>query len=321
MDPSSAADPAAPQLPPAAMHLATPASPGIGVVVSNERCTAASKSAAFVRHIAIDVSRTPLAGRFLVGQAFGVLPPGRDDKGRPHQLRLYSIASPSAGEDGRGQILATTVKRTIEERPDTHALYLGIASNYLCNLRPGDEVRVTGPNGKRFLLPSDPARHDYVFFATGTGIAPFRGMVKELLASGVSSHVVLVMGAPYATDLLYHADLLALAEKHPNFTYLTALSRERQADGSAPMYVHEHILKSGDVMIPLLERHRTLIYACGISGMELGLMQRLATALPGPAREQYVTADAATLADIQGWNRRMLHKQVRHTRRLLLEVY
>src|SRR5688572_29042877 len=152
-----------PSLPQAKMHLVTPAQPVVGRLVASELCTA-GKSHSFVRHIAIDISGTPLAGNFLVGQSFGVIPPGVDHFGKPHKVRLYSIASPSFGDDGKGNVLATTVKRTIDEfRPQTpkddptdHRLFLGVASNFLCDLKPGDPVNVSGPNGKRFALPVDP---------------------------------------------------------------------------------------------------------------------------------------------------------------------
>jgi ferredoxin--NADP+ reductase len=309
-----------PQLPEARMHLVTPAAPVTGTVVSNERCTASSKAAGFIRHIAIDISGTPLAGNYLSGQSFGVLPPGLDANGRPHKLRLYSIASPTFGEDGNGQVLSTTVKRTIDEHTETGKLFLGVASNYLCDLKPGDQVKVTGPSGKRFVLPSDPAAHNYVFFATGTGIAPFRGMLLDLFRKGVTSRIVLVMGSPYATDLLYHKQLLALQEQHSNFTYLAAISRERNADGG-PLYVHERIRRSRDVLVPVLESERTLVYVCGIAGMELGIMQRLTTELAPAPREQYLQVDAEVLGEVEGWTRRMIHKQVRPTRRMFLEVY
>src|SRR3954467_7603558 len=189
--------PGTPVLQEAKMHLVTPAEPGIGVVVSNERCTASAKSAGFIRHVVLDVSRTALAGNYLSGQSFGVMPPGLDAHGKPHKLRLYSIASPSFGEDGQGQVLSTTVKRTIDEHTDTGKLFLGVASNFLCDLKPGEKLNITGPSGKRFVLPADPSQHDYVFFATGTGIAPFRGMLLELFKRKVRSNIVLVMGAPY----------------------------------------------------------------------------------------------------------------------------
>ena len=302
------------------MHLHGPLDPCEGVCVSNERCTQ-RKAAHFVRHIAFDVGGTALAGNFVPGQSFGVLPPGLDGLGKPHKLRLYSIASPGRGEEGRGSVIATTVKRTIDEHHDTGKLFLGVASNYLCDLKPGDKVRLTGPSGKRFVLPRRPEEHDYVFFATGTGIAPFRGMLLELLESGVGSRVILVMGAAYSTDLLYHPELVALREKHPNFTYLTAISRERQEDGHDPLYVQDRLRTHRDELVPVLENPRTLVYICGLAGMELGIFQRLARLLPDHVLGGYLGVDPAAMADIRGWQRGMIQRQIRPTRRVFLEVY
>jgi ferredoxin--NADP+ reductase len=311
--------PGTPVLQEAKMHLVTPAAPGVGVVVSNERCTASKKSAGFIRHLVVDVSRTALAGNFIAGQSFGVVPPGVDAHGKPHKLRLYSIASPSFGEDGEGKVLSTTVKRTIDEHHETSKLFLGVASNFLCDTKPGDEIKVTGPNGKRFALPQELGAHDYLFFATGTGIAPFRGMLMELLRARVSSKIVLVMGSPYATDLLYHKDLCAWAEEHKNFVYLQALSRESSA-GAPAMYCHERVRHSKDAIMPVFESPRGLVYICGIAGMELGVFQRMAE-LKESVREQYLGVDAEALGNVEGWTRRMIHKQVRPTRRVFLEVY
>ena len=130
-----------PELPEVQMHLHRPGDGGIGIVTKNEICTA-KKAAGFVRHLEIDVSKTRLAGQFRSGQSFGVCPPGVDDKGRPHQQRLYSIASPSRGEDGQGNVLSTTVKRLIDEDWVTHRLYTGLASNHLCDLDEGDEIEI-----------------------------------------------------------------------------------------------------------------------------------------------------------------------------------
>ena len=57
----------------------------------------------------------------------------------------------------RGCWTAANARRTIDEHWETHRLFLGVASNYLCDLKEGDKVTVTGPNGKRFVLPADPA--------------------------------------------------------------------------------------------------------------------------------------------------------------------
>jgi ferredoxin--NADP+ reductase len=331
-----------------------PGNPATGVLVSNERCTG-RKAAHFVRHIAFDVSGTQLAGVIRPGQSFGVLPPGVDEHGKPHKLRLYSVASPSRGEDGRGNVIATTVKRTIDEHWDHHGLFLGVASNYLCDLKPGDKVQLTGPSGKRFVLPARPQEHDYVFIATGTGIAPFRAMLLDLLegmsdvgcgmsdvksargegaavppsgtsdirhpTSDIKPRIVLIMGSAYSTDLLYHGDLLELQQKHPNFSYITAISREKQEDGHDPLYVQDRLQTHQEMLLPILESPRTLIYICGLAGMELGIFQKLAMLLPDHALQHYLRVDPEALTDIRAWQRTMINKQVRPTRRVFIEVY
>lgn len=302
------------------MHIYRPNEPVLARVSKSEICTA-RKAAGIVRHVEFDVSGTDLVGSVLPGQSIGVLAPGTDGRGRPHAVRLYSVASPAAGEDGNGRIISTTVKRTIDEHWETHRLFLGVASNYLCDLSVGDEVRLSGPNGKRFLLPLARSDHDYLFFATGTGIAPFRGMVLDLLRSGVRSRIVLVMGSPYATDLMYDDLFRELATSHSNFTYLTAISRERQEDGGPKMYVQERLSTHRDLFEPLLASERTLIYVCGLAGMELGIFKQMARIAPAGALEQYLHVDPSVAGAIDGWDRKMLNKLIKHTRRVMLEVY
>ncbi|MEM7622589.1 MAG: hypothetical protein AAF235_05240 [Planctomycetota bacterium] len=327
---------AAPALPEVVQNVVSPATPAIGRVVSSELVTrAGKKSASFVRHVAIDIGGTPLEGAFRAGQSFGVVPPGEDARGKAHKLRLYSIASPTAGEDGKGCVLATTVKRLIDEHDDDHSLLLGVASNYLCDLQPGDEVRVTGPSGKRFLLPERPLDHRYVFFATGTGVAPFRGMIGDIEVAvdasapgSVPSGAIaaLVMGVPYQTDLLYDRHFRDLDAEHAWFRYLPAISRERQDDGAGRLYVQDRIDNdpasgSSDALVEMLADPRSLVYVCGIAGMELGIIRKMAEHLPSDVLAQYIQIDDEVADSPDQWTRRMLNRQIKVTKRMMLEVY
>jgi len=321
----------APVLAPAEVNLVRPKEPVIGRVTATKSCMR-GKSASFIRHVCIDVSGTPLEGRFRAGQSFGIVPPGTDANGRPHAVRLYSIASPSFGEDGAGKVLSTTPKRVIDERtpqregddPDDHSLLLGVCSNYVCDLRVGDEVRVAGPSGRSFLLPEDPSRHDYLFLATGTGIAPFRGMLLELLegpGEACRSEIHLVMGAPYTTDLLYDDLLRDLERKHPNFHYHVAISREARPDGRRGPYVHQLVdERMHDTFGDLLGRDRTLVYLCGLKGMQVGLFPVLAA--HGFADAYLEIKDAGLAAmDPRSWEDDDVRKRVRPTKRCMVEVY
>merc|ERR1711988_1779825 len=75
-----------------------------------------------------------------------------------------------------------------EDKPDlagTHypdnKVYRGVCSNYICDLKEGDEVLITGPVGTEMLLPQgDDAA--LILLATGTGIAPMRSYLRLLFA-------------------------------------------------------------------------------------------------------------------------------------------
>lgn len=330
--------PGEPTLPEARMHIVLPTAPVSGSVVQNKLCTK-GKSASFVRHVCVDVSGTPLEGAWLAGQSFGVVPPGTDASGKPHKVRLYSIASPSYGEDGFGKVLSTTCKRLIAERepqspkddPADHGLFLGVCSNYLCDLKLGAPVAVSGPSGKRFVLPTDRDAHDYLLLATGTGIAPFRGFIHELFVGPpegsparagwkrCSSQVHLVMGTPYTSDLIYDEFFREVARANPNFHYHVVVSREQRPDGGKGEYIHHYLDRALASFDPLLRSERTLLYICGLAGMQVGVFQTLARhGVAGGYLDIHPEIAAVPPAE---WTAEQIKRRVHATRRCMLEVY
>lgn len=318
------------ELPEVENKLVTPADPAIARVVGNDFCTY-GKSNSWIRNISLDVSGTPLVGAFRAGQAFGVLAPGEDEHGRPHKVRLYSIASPEAGEDGQGKVICTPVKRVIDEyapqAPEAEkrrGMFMGVCSNYLCDLEVGDEVRITGPVGKRFLLPAHPEEHHHVFIATGTGIAPFRGMLLEILANAAcdtENEVWLLMGSPYTTDLIYHEQFLELAAKHGNFHYRQAISREPApgGEGTRGRYVDELIENELDRLGPLLADEHTVLYLCGLIGLQFNVYRRLAKL---GLLDAYAADGKGLLGkDPREWATKDMRKALRPTERCMIEVY
>jgi ferredoxin--NADP+ reductase len=242
-------------------------SPGVARVLSNRRLT--PPGCEDVRHLVLDHSG--LGYRFLEGQSLGVLPPGLDQRGRSHKLRLYSIASTRSGDDGRGTNLALCVKRVIYNDPLTGAERRGIASNYLCDLRPGDEVRVTGPVGKSFLLPEDPSAN-LILVATGTGIAPFRAFLRRVYDESPrwTGTVQLFFGARTEAECLYREEFETYLER-PGYRHFLAFSREQQTPDGRRMYVQHRMAERLDELLELLDREKTLLYICGIKGMEAGI--------------------------------------------------
>jgi ferredoxin-NADP reductase len=161
--------------------------------------------------------------------------------------RAYSIASPPRG-DNRFDLCLNRVEQ-------------GFFSNFLCDLKEGAEVKFDGPHG--FFVLRQPAR-DSLFIATGTGIAPIRGMLHWLFADR-SQHAGrqfwLVFGVRYRSDLYYHDEFLGLVREHANSHYLPTLSRENPGWTGARGYVQEHVR-------PLAQGHTGMdAYICGLRSM------------------------------------------------------
>jgi ferredoxin--NADP+ reductase len=65
------------------------------------------------------------------GQSIGVIPDGVDKNGKPHKLRLYSIASSAIGDFGDSKTVSLCVKRLVYTN-DQGQIVKGVCSNFLC---------------------------------------------------------------------------------------------------------------------------------------------------------------------------------------------
>ncbi|WCL49563.1 ferredoxin-NADP reductase [Leptospira sp. GIMC2001] len=223
---------------------------------------------------------------YLVGQSAGVIPPGSDpkkvEKGSPdtaYTVRLYSIASPSLSFGMKKDTLEFIIKRDNVYDENGDILHSGVCSNYICDLKEGDTVTLTGPAGKKFLLPTTDFVGDIFFFATGTGIAPFYGMCEELLEQKLINHtgnVTVVYGAPYSDEIVLKDYFENLATKHKNFTFITAISREQSNpfDGGK-MYISHRIRELNDKIVHALQNNGKFYICGGPKGMERGVLEEM----------------------------------------------
>jgi ferredoxin--NADP+ reductase len=242
-------------------------SPGIAHVLSNERLT--PWGCDDVRHIVLDLSGLDYPYR--EGQSLGVLPPGVDQRGHAQKLRLYSIASSRRGDDGRGTTASLCVKRVVYSDPVTTQEHRGVASNYLCDLKPGDEVNITGPDGTHFLLPDDPTT-SLILVATGTGIAPFRGFLRRIYRErdDWTGAVYLFFGVRTEVECLYRDEFDSYLDRH-RYCRSYAFSREQKTADGRRMYVQHRMAERIGELRDLLERDSTILYICGVKGMEDGI--------------------------------------------------
>jgi benzoyl-CoA 2,3-dioxygenase component A len=235
----------------------------VATVSGNFRLTAADASSD-IRHIVLDFGNASFP--VLEGQTIGILPPGLDANGKPHHVRLYSVASPRDGERPKYNNLSLTVKRVTEDHEGKAAQ--GVASNYLCDLKKGDKVNVVGPYGTSFLMPNHPGSH-LLMICTGTGSAPMRAMTerrRRKAAAGEGGKLMLFFGARSPGELPYFGPLTKLPGEFIDMNL--AFSR---VPGEPKHYVQDLLRERGADVARLLQDDNTYVYLCGLKGMEKGV--------------------------------------------------
>ena len=101
----------------------------------------------------------------------------------------------------------------------------GVCTGWIhSQLKVGDKLRLTGPYGRFFVHKS--AKLPSLFMAGGSGLSSPRSMILDLIGEGSELPITLVHGARNRQELYYHDEFVALAARHPNFTYVPALSDE-----------------------------------------------------------------------------------------------
>ena len=250
-------------------NLHGPKSPSIAIVTGNVRVTEMGKEYD-THHVVLDFGSMPFP--VLEGQSIGVLPPGSDDKGKPHHARQYSIASPRNGERPGYNNVSLTIKRVLKDHQGKPVR--GAASNYMCDLKVGDKVQVIGPFGISFLMPNHP-RSNIVMICTGTGSAPMRAMTewrRRLRQSGKfeGGKLMLFFGARTQEELPYFGPLQSLPKDFIDINF--AFSR---TPGQPKRYVQDAMRERAADIGALLKDANTYFYVCGLKSMEEGVVLAL----------------------------------------------
>ncbi|MGC1816118.1 MAG: benzoyl-CoA 2,3-epoxidase subunit BoxA [Casimicrobiaceae bacterium] len=247
------------------VNLYSIAKPAIASVTGNYRLTGESASAD-IRHIVLDFGAT--AFPVLEGQSLGIIPPGKQDDGMPHGVRLYSVASPRDGERPGHNNVALTIKRVMEDHAGRAVR--GVGSNYMCDLEVGDKVSVVGPYGASYLMPNHPGA-SIMMICTGTGSAPMRAMTerrRRLMGRNEGGKLILFFGARRQDELPYFGPLMKLPKDFIDINL--AFSRET---GQAKTYVQDLVRVRSDDVASMLQDDDCYIYLCGLKGMEAGVIE------------------------------------------------
>jgi len=210
---------------------------------------------------------------FQAGQYLMLKVPGVDGE------RAFSIAN------GPDEALVELHIRRVPEGRATGWLHDG--------LQVGQTLHFTAPSGRFFVRKS--AEVPLIFVAGGSGLSSPKSMILDLLAEGCTLPITLVQGARNEGELYFRELFEGLAEKHPNFSYVPALS-DLPADSAwtgARGYAHEALKErfAGD-----FRGHKA--YLCGPPPMIEGC---IATLMQGRLFERDIyTEKFFTAADAAG---------------------
>lgn len=179
----------------------------------------------------------------------------------------------------------------------------GVASNYLCDLKVGDTLKVTGPYGNSFLMPNH-SGSNIVMICTGTGSAPMRGMLhrRDRLRRSekfTGGKMMLFFGARTNKELPFFGRLHKIPKDLVDVNI--AFSR---TPGQPKKYVQDLMHeRSADIAI-LLADPDSYFYICGLRSMEVSVVQML-----------------RDIAENAGLNWKTLSQELKNNGRLHIETF
>jgi len=157
------------------------------------------------------------------------------------QKRSYSLAS--------NKVVNNTLELHIKK------VHNGVFSEFLFNdLKENQLLRFNGPLGTFFVRESN---RPIIFICTGSGFAPVKSMIEQLIESKSERQINIYWGGRYRSDL-YSELPVVWTEQNTNIRYTPVYSKEPEIyDGEATGYCQHEILK----------QHQKLndyeVYACG----------------------------------------------------------
>jgi Na+-transporting NADH:ubiquinone oxidoreductase subunit F len=161
----------------------------------------------------------------------------------------------------RAYSMASQPSRKNEVELEVRLVPNGICTTYIFeHLHEGDEVTINGPYGEFFLRDT---KSDIVFIAGGSGMAPIKSMLYNMVENGISRKTSYYFGARAVRDLFLVEEMRELEGKLPDFQFVPALSEPLPEDnwegetGLITDVLDRHVEKIED----------TEAYLCGSPGM------------------------------------------------------
>lgn len=171
-----------------------------------------------------------------------------------HQLRLKPTADFNFKS---GQYISIKVaparinKYSLANRPGEREFELivdctpgQIGSLFVEKLQVGDQIEYLGPLGI-FILKTDDLSRELFFIATGSGIAPLKSMIEDLLINQRDTRpITLYFGLRYPKDVFLKTYFEQMAAQYGNFKFILTISKPDQEWTGLKGRVTEHLLSN-----------------------------------------------------------------------------
>lgn len=154
-------------------------------------------------------------------------------------VRAYSMANYPEEDD-----LIMLNVRVASPPPGRDELPPGIMSSWIFDLKPGDDVVISGPYGEFFAKETD---HEMVFIGGGAGMAPMRSHIfDQLMRIKTDRKMSFWYGARSKREMFYVDHFDTLAKKNDNFEWHVALSDPQPEDNwkGETGFIHNVVLEN-----------------------------------------------------------------------------
>ncbi len=185
---------------------------------------------------------------FKAGQYVQLIVPPYD-KIRESTMRAYSISSPP--------FQRKVIQLLVRLVPN------GAATTYIHkHMKKDEQLTILGSFGEFYLRESSA---DIIFVAGGSGMAPIKSIVQEMLRTGIERETYFFFGARGVADLMYTELFRRVEADHEHFHYVPALSApEEDSDWKGDTGLITDVL---DLYLTRQGDREREAYLCGSPGM------------------------------------------------------
>lgn len=208
-----------------------------------------------------------------------MIPRGADSNGQRHSAWQYYIASSRYGDNLKGDTLSLCVRKPpkeyLEGKRKEDLTAKDICSEFLCGVKPNDAIMVTGPVGSEMLLSEEDKSTDYIFVASGAGIAPFRAFLRRLFAEHTRiSHAhrgttLLFFGVPNKNFLLYESLFQSIKLNYrQRFDRVYAYLHGGMNKDGKKVFIHDIMREYADDIFLKLDRGAHIYFSGSVAMMD-----------------------------------------------------